>query len=124
MKRNFRMLDQARELRKNMTPQEKKLWYQFLSHYPIRFYKQRIILSFIVDFYCSEAKLVIEVDGAQHYSSQGMAYDRERSIMFQEFGLKVIRFSNHRIDNEFDEVCKEIDREIKTRIQYKENGIG
>ena len=124
MKRNFRMLDQARELRKNMTPQEKKLWYQFLSHYPIRFYKQRSILSFIVDFYCSEARLVIEVDGAQHYSSQGMAYDRERSIMFQEFGLKVIRFSNHRIDNEFDEVCKEIDREIKTRIQYKENGIG
>ena len=100
------MLDQARELRKNMTPQEKKLWYQFLSHYPIRFYKQRIILSFIVDFYCSEAKLVIEVDGAQHYTSQGMAYDRERTIMF----------SNHRIDHDFENVCKEIDREIKSRI--------
>lgn len=116
MKRNFRMLDQARELRKNMTPQEKKLWYQFLSHYPIRFYKQRIILSFIVDFYCSEAKLVIEVDGAQHYTSQGMAYDRERTIMFREFELKVIRFSNHRIDHDFENVCKEIDQEIKSRI--------
>ena len=118
------MLDQAKQLRKNMTPQEKKLWYQFLCHYPVRFYKQRIILSFIVDFYCSEARLVIEIDGAQHYTSQGMAYDRERSVMLQEFDLKVLRFSNHRIDYEFNEVCKEIDEEIKQRIRNKEKGIG
>ena len=110
------MLDQAKELRKNMTPQEKKLWYQYLKHHPIRFYKQRIILSFIVDFYCSSAKLVIEVDGAQHYTSQGLAYDKERSILFKEFGIKVIRFSNSRIDHDFDEVCKEIDHEIRSRI--------
>ena len=61
------MLPQARALRRNMTPQEAKLWYQFLRNYPVKIYKQRIIESFIVDFYCSKAQLVIEVDGAQHF---------------------------------------------------------
>jgi len=110
------MLDQAKALRKNMTPQEKKLWYQYLKHYPVRFYKQRIILSFIADFYCSEAKLIIELDGAQHFTAQGLAYDKERSILFSQFGLKVLRFSNHQIDTEFDAVCKEINKEIKMRM--------
>ena len=76
------MLPQARALRRNMTPQEAKLWYQFLRNYPVKIYKQRIIESFIVDFYCSKAQLVIEVDGAQHFSEQGQTYDRERSTIF------------------------------------------
>ena len=114
------MLDQAKTLRKNMTEQEKKLWYQYLRHYPVRFYKQRILLSFIVDFYCSEAKLVIEVDGAQHYTDQGKAYDEERTFMLEQFGLKIIRFSNYEVDHSFEEVCRMIDHEIKCRTGIEE----
>jgi very-short-patch-repair endonuclease len=114
------MLDQAKTLRKNMTEQEKKLWYQYLRHYPVRFYKQRILLSFIVDFYCSEAKLVIEVDGAQHYTDQGKAYDEERTFMLEQFGLKIIRFSNYEVDHSFEAVCRTIDYEIKCRTGIEE----
>ena len=90
IKRNFKLLDQARELRRNMTPQEKKLWYQFLRMYPIKIYKQRIIESFIADFYCASANLVIEIDGSQHFTSQGKAYDEERSRIMQQYHIKTI----------------------------------
>ncbi len=70
--KNFRMLETARELRRRLTPQEKKLWYDFLRKYPVKFYKQRIIESFVVDFYCADARLVIELDGSQHYTEQGV----------------------------------------------------
>ena len=72
-------LENARRLRSEMTPHERKLWYLFLRKYPVKIYKQRIIGRFIVDFYCASAKLVIELDGSQHYEPQGMAYDSERS---------------------------------------------
>ena len=72
VKRNFRLLEQARELRRNMTPQERKLWYQYLRTYPVKIYKQQIIDSFIADFYYALARLVIEIDGAQHYTPQGL----------------------------------------------------
>ena len=77
--KNNKMLPVARRLRREMTPQEKTLWYQFLRSYPVKIYKQRIIESFVVDFYCAEARLVIELDGSQHYTEQGKAYDEERS---------------------------------------------
>ena len=80
--KNGDMLPRARELRREMTPQERKLWYQFLRRYPVKIYKQRIIESFIADFYCSRAQLVIELDGAQHTTEQGLLYDRERSSIF------------------------------------------
>lgn len=65
--KNNHLLSRARELRREMTPQERKLWYLFLRKYPVKFYKQRIIASFIADFYCPKARLVIELDGSQHY---------------------------------------------------------
>lgn len=99
------MLTRAKELRRNMTPQEKKLWYQFLRKYPVKIYKQRIIDSFIVDFYCASAKLVIELDGSQHYTEEGQAYDAARSMCLSRYGLQVIRFSNSDIDNRFDVRC-------------------
>ena len=77
--KNNDMLDVARRLRREMTPQEQRLWYVFLRKYPVKFYKQRIIESFIVDFYCADARLVIELDGSQHYTEQGKCYDEERS---------------------------------------------
>ncbi|MBQ3200672.1 MAG: endonuclease domain-containing protein, partial [Clostridia bacterium] len=94
-------LENARRLRREMTPHERKLWYLFLRKYPVKIYKQRIIGRFIVDFYCASAKLVIEVDGSQYFESQGMAYDAERSQFLTALGLKVLRFSNRDIDRDF-----------------------
>ena len=110
-------LENARRLRREMTPHERKLWYLFLRKYPVKIYKQRIIGRFIVDFYCAWAKLVIEVDGSQHYESQGMAYDEERSAFLSALGLQVLRFSNRDIDREFHGVCEQIDITIQNRLQ-------
>ncbi|MBR6824850.1 MAG: endonuclease domain-containing protein [Firmicutes bacterium] len=109
-------LKNARRLRKEMTPHERKLWYLFLRNYPVKIYRQRIIGSFIVDFYCASARLVIEVDGSQHYESQGMAYDAERSKFLSDLGLEVLRFSNREIDRNFRSVCEQIDSTIQDRL--------
>ena len=111
-------LENARRLRREMTPHERKLWYLFLRKYPVKIYKQRIIGRFIVDFYCACAKLVIEVDGSQHYEAQGMAYDAERSVFLSALGLEVLRFSNRDIDRDFRNVCEQIDLTIQNRLQY------
>ena len=113
VKKNNRMLDHDRKLRREMTPQERKLWYCFLRKYPVKIYKQRIIDSFIADFYCVSARLVIEVDGSQHYTEEGQAYDADRTKCLEKYGLKVIRFSDGEIDREFSDVCTEIDRNIR-----------
>ena len=110
-------LENARWLRREMTPHERKLWYLFLRKYPMKIYKQRIIGRFIVDFYCASAKLVIEIDGSQHYESQGMAYDTERSVFLSALGLAVLRFSNRDIDRNFRGVCEQIDITIQNRLQ-------
>ena len=108
-------LEKARKLRRKMTPHERKLWYLFLRKYPVKIYKQRIIDKYIVDFYCASAKLVIEIDGSQHYEEQGKTYDKERSAVLDSYGLKVIRYSNREIDREFSAVCEQIDQIIKER---------
>ncbi len=105
-------VERAQELRKNMTRQEKKLWYEFLSSYPIRFYKQKPFGKYIVDFYCCRAKLAIELDGGQHYTDEGMEYDRRRSEYLRSIGINVIRFSNQDIDQRFREVCEIIGKDI------------
>lgn len=113
--KNNKMLPVARRLRREMTPQEKTLWYQFLRSYPVKIYKQRIIESFVVDFYCAEARLVIELDGSQHYTEQGKAYDEERSSIMEGYGVEILRFTNLEVDREFDAVCERIDARIKQR---------
>ena len=110
-------LENARRLRREMTPHERKLWYLFLRKYPVKIYKQRIIGRFIVDFYCASAKLVIEVDGSQHYEPQGIVYDAERSAFLSALGLEVFRFSNRDIDRDFRSVCEQIDITIQNRLQ-------
>ena len=110
-------LENAQRLRREMTPHERKLWYLFLRKYPVKIYKQRIIGRFIVDFYCASAKLVIEVDGSQHYEPQGMTYDAERSAFLSSLDLEVLRFSNRDIDREFHGVCEQIDITIQSRLQ-------
>ncbi|MBR5826435.1 MAG: endonuclease domain-containing protein [Clostridia bacterium] len=113
---NQELIYTAKELRKNMTPQEKMLWYQYLKMYPVRFQRQKVIKSFIADFYCHKAKLIIEVDGSQHYTEQGLAYDKERTAILKEFNLEVIRFSNYDVNTNFESVCEEIDKTVKKRI--------
>ena len=110
-------LENAKRLRREMTPHERKLWYLFLRKYPVKIYKQRIIGRYIVDFYCAAAKLVIEVDGSQHFEAQGMAYDADRSAFLSDLGLEVLRFSNREIDRYFREVCEQIDVTIQNRLQ-------
>ena len=110
-------LENARRLRREMTPHERKLWYLFLRKYPVKIYKQRIIGRFIVDFYCASAKLVIEIDGSQHYEPQGMAHDAECSIFLSGLGLEFLRFSNRDIDMDFRSMCEQIDITIQNRLQ-------
>ena len=114
--KNDTLLPRARELRRELTSHERKIWYLFLRTYPIKIYKQRIIDSFIVDFYCASAKLVIEIDGAQHYTEEGMRYDQERTKILEKYGLTVIRFSNQEIERHFESVCQEIHYIIQERI--------
>ena len=109
-------LENARRLRREMTPHERKLWYLFLRKYPVKIYKQRIIGRFIVDFYCACGKLVIELDGSQHYETRGVAHDAERSQFLAELGLEILRFSNRDIDRDFRGVCEQIDIRIQTRL--------
>ena len=116
IEKNKSLLDFARELRRNMTPQERRLWYDFLQAYPIKIYKQRIIDNYIADFYCHKARLVIELDGSQHYTPEGRSYDELRTEVIEKHGIKVIRFSNLDIDNSFCGVCYMIDKEIKEII--------
>ena len=110
-------LENARRLRREMTPHERKLWYLFLRKYPVKIYKQRIIGRFVVDFYCASAKLVIELDGSQHFEAQGVAYDMERSAFLQALGLRVLRFTNRDVDRDFCGVCEQIDLVIQERTQ-------
>ena len=106
---NKENIPKARELRKNMTPQERLLWYAFLKDYPIRFQRQKIFGPFILDFYCPKCKLVIEIDGSQHYFEEGKANDEKRTAYLEQYGLKVIRVANNEISANLSGVCAYID---------------
>ena len=107
----------AKQLRQNMTPWERKLWYCFLRDYPVRFQRQKCIDQFIADFYCFRAKLVIELDGGGHYDPEKEEKDRTRTEILEKYGLKVLRFCNLDIDNNLYGVCTMIDREVKERMK-------
>jgi len=103
-----RLKPRARELRNSATRQETDLWYEFLRRRPEQWNRQRVIGEFIVDFYCAKAKLVVELDGTQHDTPEGLAYDEERSAYLEGLGLKVIRFKNREVDDAFALVCGRI----------------
>ena len=100
-------------LRKHMTQQEWNLWYFYLRNHKLKWYRQRIIDRFIVDFYCHSAKLVIEIDGKQHYTDQGIVYDTERTQVLQGYGLKVLRYTNQQLECNFQEVCWDIEKNLQ-----------
>jgi very-short-patch-repair endonuclease len=106
---NRKLVERAKELRKNMTSAEKKLWYEYLREFPLRVLRQKPIDNFIVDFYCAKLKLVIEVDGDSHFTDDGIERDRQRTEILEGYGLKIIRFTNDEVLRNFKAVCQEID---------------
>ena len=121
MEYNKKLSPHSRKLRKEMTKEERHLWYDFLKQYPVQFRRQYVIGNYIVDFYCHKAKLVIELDGSQHFEPGEMAYDAERTCFLEQQGLQVIRFSNLDILQRFPGVCQLIDLTVSRRIA-EENG--
>ena len=105
----------ARTLRKNMTPWERKLWYEFLRFYPMRFQRQKAMGEYVVDFYCAKAKLVLELDGGGHYTPKQKAKDAQRTNDLEKMDVKVIRICNMDVQNNFDGVCEYIDRIVQDR---------
>ncbi len=110
MERNNGLNGLARQLRKASTKEETLLWNGFLRRYPMQFRRQYIIGNYIVDFYCHKAKLVIELDGSQHYEPEKMENEQIRTAYLQSLGLRVLRFSNLEVLREFAAVCETIHR--------------
>ena len=113
---NEELVPIARNLRRKMTKEERHLWYDFLRSYTVKFKRQKVLGNYIADFYCATAKLVIELDGSQHYEDENIEKDKERTAYIEELGLKVIRFTNNDINDNFHEVCKYIDRVCKGEL--------
>mgnify|MGYP004668576035 FL=1 len=108
-KHNKELTPLAKQLRSEMTKEERHLWYDFLRTYPVRFSRQKVLGRYIVDFYSAKAKLVIELDGSQHYGAEQVAKDAERTAFLNGYGLQVIRIPNHEVSENFEGVCAYID---------------
>ena len=117
-KHNKNIVPVAKILRKHMTKEEKHLWYDFLRTYSVPFSRQKVLGKYIVDFYCAEAKLVIELDGSEHYNEEGKKLDAERTAYLEEYGLTVIRIPNSDIHNNFRGVCEYIDGAVKQSLSH------
>lgn len=115
MKNDPFYLDRARELRRNMTRHERKLWYEFLRSAPIKFYKQKLMGQYILDFYCPSCLLAVELDGGQHFEDAGRKSDEQRDAYLRQKGIRILRFSNADIDRNFVGVCEKILLEIKKK---------
>ena len=112
-KHNKKLVPFAKQLRKEMTKEERSLWYDFLRTYPVRFSRQKVLGKYIADFYSAEAKLVIELDGSQHYDEISEKKDAERTEFLKGYGVRVIRIPNKEITDNFLGVCKYIDDMVK-----------
>ena len=112
-KYNKKLVPFAKNLRKEMTKEERHLWYDYLRTHPIRFVRQKVLGKYIADFYSAQAKLVIELDGSQHYDEQMAREDAERTAFLEEYGLTVLRIPNNEINRNFRGVCEFIDAAVK-----------
>ena len=111
---NHKLKQRAREMRKNGTPQENKLWYEFLRRHPCTFLRQKPLDNYIVDFLCQSKDLVVEIDGKQHFTTDGLEYDGIRTDLLESLGLHVMRFTNAEIESSFDAVCAAIQEDLDT----------
>jgi len=112
-KHNPDLIPFAKDLRKNMTREERHLWYDFLRTYPLRFQRQKVISDYIVDFYCADAGLVVELDGSQHFEPSEIQKDAERTAFLEQYGLRILRIPNIEINRNFQSVCAYIDLQVK-----------
>ena len=116
-KQNKALVPIARNLRKNMTKEEKHLWYDFLRNYPVRFLRQKIIGKYIVDFYCPKANLAVELDGSQHFKVCNQMKDIERTAFLESYGIFVMRIPNNEVMDNFEGTCMYIDDYIKQSLR-------
>ena len=115
-KHNKQLVPFAKQLRKEMTKEERHLWYDFLRTHPVRFSRQKVLGKYIVDFYSAQAKLVIELDGSQHYEDRNLENDAQRTAFLEEYGLTVVRIPNNEVTRNFRGVCEYIDLMIKQSL--------
>ena len=115
-KHNKQLVPLAKQLRKEMTKEERHLWYDFLRTYPVRFSRQKVLGKYIADFYSAEAKRVIELDGSQHFEDGSIEKDAERTKFLESYSLKVIRIPNNEISRNFRGVCAYIDAAVKQSL--------
>ena len=109
-------IQRAKELRKNMTPWERRLWYDFLRDYPVRFQRQKAIGNYIFDFFCARANIALELDGGGHYEQEQAEKDKLRSKVLESMGIAVIRICNTDVDRHFREICEMIDLAVKASL--------
>ncbi len=110
------LLSYSRELRKSMTKEERHLWYDFLRTLPMGFRRQKVIGNYIVDFCCPGRKLIVELDGSQHYEQKGLEYDSSRDDFLQGRGYRVLRYSNADVNANFKGVCEDIMKNLGMEI--------
>ena len=115
-KQNKKLVPMARVLRKRMTKEERRLWFEFLRLYEVRFRRQKVIGNYIVDFYCAEAQLVVELDGSQHFEPEALERDAERTAYLEQYGLTVLRIPNSEVVRNFFGVCETIDNAVRTLL--------
>ena len=109
----------SQQLRKQMTKEERHLWYDFLRTYPVRFSRQKVLGKYIADFYSAEAKLVIELDGSQHYEDVNTEKDAESTAFLEGYGLPIIRIPNNEVSRNFRGVCEYIDAAVRQSLSQK-----
>ena len=119
MKLDRKILRNSQHLRTNMTKEERHLWYDFLRTYPVRFSRQKILGKYIADFYSAEAKLIIELDGSQHYEEWNVEKDAERTAFLEGYGLTIIRIPNNEVSRNFRGVCEYIDAAVRQSLSQK-----
>ena len=115
-KHNRKIVPFAKELRKNMTKEERHLWYDFLRNYPEKFTRQKVLGNYIADFYCAKANIAIGLDGSQHYEDDGLINDEKRTEYLEQYGIQVLRISNLDVLKNFEGVCMYIDDVVKQSL--------
>ena len=123
MQHNSKLTPRAQSLRKNMTKEERKLWYDYLRNYPVQFRRQVALGNYILDFYCAAARLAIELDGSHHYELEGQQYDLRRTAYLNSNGIQVLRFSNTDVMRNISGVCQKIDMVVAERINTPLRGV-
>ena len=111
---NSNLTENAKQLRRNMTKEEKHLWYDFFKKLPITVNRQKVIGKYIADFYIAKCKIVVELDGSQHYEESGLERDAKRDEYLHSLGMKILRYSNSDINQRFESVCQDIWNTINT----------